>query len=273
MIYYCYIVLCSIFFIYLVTKYKTTKILNKEIIVTAASSSHELSLIQFLYNCFKSDKNIIIVVWDLGFSRMFKKKFSYILKKSNNIIYRKFNYSLYPTYFNINKRKGEYAWKPIIINITYYMMQRTILWLDSGCVITNKLNKVFHDIRKYHCWSIYSCGNISRWTHIGMIKYYNITTNITTRRTCNGALVGFKWNSNISKTILNEWVDCALTKECIAPNGSNRINHRQDQSALSILLYKYNIFSNCPFNIYNIRTHRDLQNITTANIMMKLIVK
>lgn len=263
------ILLILIFIFTLLYSYILFNIPQKNIIVTGASESHELSIIQFIYYCMKNNNNIIIVVWDLGFSKIFKRKFSYILSKRNNIIYMKFNYTLYPSYFYINNNKGQYAWKPIIINITYHIMKRTILWLDSGCIVTKKLYKVFTDINKYHCWSIYSSGNISIWTHKGMIKYFNISTNITSKRICSGGVVGFKWNSKKSRVILDQWVSCAYDKNCIAPNGSSRVNHRQDQSALSILLYKYNVFANCPFNIYNIRTHKDLHNKTVATIMIK----
>jgi hypothetical protein len=29
--------------------------------------------------------------------------------------------------------------------------------------------------------------------------------------------------------------ECSITKQCIAPNGSNRFNHRQDQLVLTML--------------------------------------
>lgn len=190
---------------------------------------------------------------------------------NKHISYKYFNYSLYPSYFKINKNKGEYAWKPIIIRTTYYMMRRTILWMDAGCIITNKLDKVFYDINKYQCWSIYSCGNISSWTHSGMIKYLNVSKSMLHKKVCAGGLVGFKWNSLLSTIILKEWVSCAYHKECIAPKGSNRKNHRQDQSALTILLYKYNVFEICPYNTYNIYTHKDLLNATVASFFYKEI--
>jgi len=33
--------------------------------------------------------------------------------------------------------------------------------------------------------------------------------------------------------------ECALRRECIAPEGSDRSNHRQDQAVLTILYCKY----------------------------------
>lgn len=218
------------------------------------------------------NKNIYILIWDLGFSKNFLNILRRISKIKNNIEILYFNFSLYPSYININRNKGEYAWKPLIISQSYYRMRRSILWLDAGCIVLHSLKNVFYDIEKYHSWSIYSCCNISTWTHIGMIKYFNVSTNITKRKNCAGGLVGFKWNSYLSINILKEWVSCAMHKECIAPYGSNRKNHRQDQSALSILLYKYNVFDICPYNTYHIRTNCDIFNYTKAFSFIKYII-
>lgn len=249
----------------------TNHISYKYVVVTGASSSHELSIIQFLYYCLLYNKYINILIWDLGFTKKFRETLKSIIIINKNIELMYLNFSLYPSYFNIKINKGEYAWKPLIISLSYNKMRRTILWLDSGCIVLRSLESVFHDIEKYSCWSIYSCSNISTWTHFGMINYFNISTDITKKKNCAGGLVGFKWNSQLSITILNEWVRCAYHKECISPKGSNRSNDRQDQSALSILIYKYNVFDSCPNNIYYIRTNCDLSNITKANELIKYL--
>lgn len=65
--------------------------------------------------------------------------------------------------------------------------------------------------------------------------------------------------------MLNDWRDCALEKECISPEGSNRTNHRQDQSVLSILAHLNSLGKSCrpKFEMYGmkasvfIKTHRD----------------
>lgn len=255
----------------LIVIYHNNLLIVKYVLVTGASSSHELSLIQFLYFTILYNSNIKIVVWDLGFSNGFKKLLSKIYKKNRNIIYQWFNFSQYPKYFDINKNKGEYAWKSIIINISFYRMKQTLLWLDAGCIVLKSLNRVYLDIEKYHVWSIFSCGNISRWTHISTIKYFNASNKVAGKKTCSGGLVGFKWNSKVSHKLLKEWVDCSFHRECIAPNGSNRMNHRQDQSALSILIYKYNLFERCPYNTYNIRTNRDINNYSKIVKLIKLL--
>jgi hypothetical protein len=49
----------------------------------------------------------------------------------------------------------------------------------------------------------------------------------------NGAVVAF--DTKKTQHIIDEWYSCALNKDCIAPVGSNRSNHRQDQAILTYL--------------------------------------
>ena len=40
----------------------------------------------------------------------------------------------------------------------------------------------------------------------------------------------------IYRDVVRPWRQCALVRDCIAPEGSNKTNHRQDQTALSVLV-------------------------------------
>ena len=53
---------------------------------------------------------------------------------------------------------------------------------------------------------------------------------------CNGALIGFTKDGAAYNMVLKPWVQCAVDPKCIIPKGSSRMNHRQDQSALSVLV-------------------------------------
>lgn len=55
---------------------------------------------------------------------------------------------------------------------------------------------------------------------------------------CNGVIVGFYWkNKEIHEEVLLHWNNCSMTCECIDLKGSSRINYRQDQAALRIIMY------------------------------------
>lgn len=55
----------------------------------------------------------------------------------------------------------------------------------------------------------------------------------------NGAIMGFHINHPAIRSFINEFARCAQIKECIAPEGSNRTNHRQDQSVFTIMYYRF----------------------------------
>jgi arginyl-tRNA--protein-N-Asp/Glu arginylyltransferase len=59
---------------------------------------------------------------------------------------------------------------------------------------------------------------------------------------------------------LEKFNECASTKECIAPVGSSRANHRQDQAVFTILYYKFMMTHPSYTNIksyFGINIHRD----------------
>ena len=107
---------------------------QKLIIVTGSDSSHFKSLLQLLESLKIHEKKTKIIIFDLGITQTEKE----ILKKQHpEYELRKFNYSHYPSYFNIKINAGEYAWKPVIINDVLNEFKTAVCWLDGG----NKLIK------------------------------------------------------------------------------------------------------------------------------------
>ena len=48
-------------------------------------------------------------------------------------------------------------------------------------------------------------------------------------------IIGIKDNE-LLKSLILDWRNYSLNKDCIAPSGSSRLNHRQDQSIFQILI-------------------------------------
>ena len=85
------------------------------IFITACSQNHSKSMIQFLYSLHNNSGQIFkCYVYDLGdLTNEYKQN---LLNVFPNIVLKIFDYSKYPSYFNIQIKAGEYAWKPNIIN-------------------------------------------------------------------------------------------------------------------------------------------------------------
>jgi len=56
----------------------------------------------------------------------------------------------------------------------------------------------------------------------------------------NTAVMGFNRESLYCMQLIWEWKQLSQLCDLISPNGSNRQNHRQDQSLISLIYYFYN---------------------------------
>lgn len=242
---------------------RTQICIKKRILVTGSSSNHFHLLLLMLYTVYKYEKDICFVVWDLGLLKVQKKKFYSlygILKRNRKdiiLINNIFNYSSYPSFFNIRINAGQYAWKPIIISTTYYTYKKPLLWLDAGCNIIGSLQKIYNEIVKYKVWSIGAGRDVKRYTHLKTLEYLNASKSIWSNIMCAGGVVGLYYPDLLIDQLLKKYVSCSLEKECISPNNSNRNNHRQDQSVFTILLYQFNFSCYRGSNKYNFSTHFD----------------
>ena len=102
-----------------------------------------------------------------------------------------------------------------------------------------------------------SSGTVREWTHKGMLKAMPPTEEFLDKPNRKGGVVLFDTRRAGVLKLLQCWTDCALDKNCIAPEGSSRKNHRQDQAALTILVYQSE-FANVEAKLPEIRTHQDL---------------
>ena len=215
------------------------------ILITGASNNHYYTLIEFLKSIIKHiDLKInTVVVYNLGIDDKrwndLKNKFSSSsLKGLDTFIFKHFDYSKYPKWFDININAGEYAWKPAIIYETFLEYNNElIIWMDSGNLILDNLDKLKYLLDNDYIHSGITSGTIKDWTHIKTIEFMKPIDLSKVNR--NGACIGFNCKISWVRDFITEFYKHAINKDCIAPVGSSRLNHRQDQSIFTILFYKY----------------------------------
>jgi hypothetical protein len=209
-------------------------------IVTGASQNHRKTLKQFIdsfLRFYRNDDSVLLVVYDLGIDDFVSLKTEYEMVK--NIVYDYFDFGVYPTYFDINVNAGEYAWKPVILHNVCEKFGGKVVWMDSGNVIHCRLDQLYQflDVNGIHTGL--TSGTITDWTHPKTLTYMNCEKEHLMLQNRNGACVGVNYDIDWVKDFVKEWKDNALDKNCIAPDGSSRANHRQDQAVLSVMFYRY----------------------------------
>jgi hypothetical protein len=207
-------------------------------IVTACSQNHLKSLIQFLISTSNIKIPFNCYVYDLGID---KEKFDNIKIAFPKFTYRTFDYSKYPDYFNIKINAGEYAWKPVIIEEVSKESDDILIWFDSGNKIVKPLDKLCKIIMKQDIYSPISSDNVKKWTHPLTLEYIGIDkkSKILEKSNRNGAALGFNLKRKEIRTFIDTYSRVSQDKDCIAPIGSSRLNHRQDQSVFTLLYYQF----------------------------------
>ncbi|KAL0076229.1 hypothetical protein J3Q64DRAFT_1703579 [Phycomyces blakesleeanus] len=238
-------------------------------IITGSSANHLCALENFLYALNKLRPELDpsefprIAVYNIGMNRTQLPVLDQL--QSNGLIddVVTLDYYKYPRFWDVAINAGEYAWKTGIVHEARIRYGGTLIWLDAGNIVTTDFLRYIPSIVRQSggFWSPRSSYMMARWTHPGMYKYYDASPEEYARNiNCNGAAIGFDTtNQTIVDTIMEPWYECGLVKNCIAPAGSSRINHRQDQAALTFLAYRSgHSCKRIPSRYHNLQVHRDV---------------
>lgn len=203
------------------------------ILVTGADYTHAQSLRQFLASVRRFEPGIRTIVYDLGLT--FVQRWRTRLKFPH-MEFRRFAYENFPPHFNIRVQAGQYAWKPAIMFSVLQEAREPICWMDAGNVLTEPLTAVRAAVDKHGFYSPSSRGTIFEWTHPKMLAHFSVDEAWgLDKANLNGACVALDPACQAAQDLAKKWFEGALDKSCIAPEGSDSSNHRQDQAMLSVL--------------------------------------
>lgn len=224
-------------------------------IVTGADSSHFNSLLQLLASLRRYEPTSDIVVYDLGLTEAERC----LLRAMYPLVdCRVFDYRRWPAYVNIKVNAGEYAWKPIIIADLMDECRGRLLWLDAGCAITQPLYRIRNVLARVGLYTPHSCATVGAMTHPSTLAYMSANEEMLARRQVAGTVVAVDHGVPEARQLIRRWKELALVKECIAPTGSDRSNHRQDQAVLSVLVYQSSFADRMPTGYLGFKTHQDI---------------
>ena len=213
------------------------KINNKEFkIITISDSYFFDALTNLLTSIHKYEPKIEVVIIDIGLN----EKQTVFLKNNFNYKVKKFNFDKFPLFFkdyDLDGKLGSYAWKAPALFDEFYESKKNIIYLDAGCELRKNLNFLKFIILKNGFYSPESSNNIEYWTHPHTLKIMKAEKSLLRKRNFSSGIVGMVIDKKNQK-IIDEWAKFSRNKDVIAPKGSSRKNHRQDQSILNILVHQ-----------------------------------
>lgn len=224
------------------------------IIVSAADSSHFKSLVQFIKSAIYYERHSKLVIYDLGLT---EEQADFVKNNLPQVVLRVFDYNKYPSFLSIKIDAGKFAWKPVILYDVLNDFKCSTIWLDAGCLITQPLYRIRDVINKRGFYSPTASGTIQEWTHPKTIEYLNVHQDLLNKRILAGGIVAVDFNCSQALRLVEKWKECALVKECTAPKGYNRDNHRA-QSIMTILAYQFGIAQKLPQRYLGVKIHQDI---------------
>ena len=215
------------------------------IVVTAASSNHFGPLLYLLRSlrAFRAR----VECYDIGLTPAEVSA----LPRWDGFLYHKFDGAAHPPHMNVAINAGEYAWKPVIVADVVDRVRAAghtddVLWADAGTYF-DTLEPMADRIRASRgLWLRRSSGTMGQWTHPLMFAYLGAdAAEYREQPNADATLVGFATGSgsaeardSVYRDVVQPWTACAIARDCIAPEGSSRRNHRQDQAVLSYLVHR-----------------------------------
>lgn len=196
----------------------------------------------------------IVHFYDLGLNEDHRRHIENLASASPLQLYiHTFDFDKYPDWVHISKNAGQWAWKPqcikdVMDNYIENPNNSIIMWNDSCNVFINDLTDIINIVMHHSIYSPISSGSVKKWTHPDTIRYFQLEV-ISDLAMRNAAISAYYLGHPFVKKFINDYAKYCLLKNCIYPEGSNRQNHRQDQSVLTCLYYIY--YLNYKFKIVN----------------------
>ena len=209
------------------------------VIVTGANDKYFKALENFAGSVLYWGPQYPLVVYNLGLA---KKQLSKV-RTWPNLLALKWSDGIptsYPDHVRTNLKN--FAWKPIIINETVHEY-KSIFWLDSGATFVGPIDRIEYIIHQHGLFLSQGQDNpMYNLSHPLTYQWFGRNKEIFGWRPhYAGGIQGHVYPSRYIDTIVVPNAVCALDESCIAPAGSTLMNHRYDQTSLSILAHQEHV--------------------------------
>lgn len=207
-------------------------------IVTAANHLYYKSFCQLMYSYHRAKEyqNSNVIFFNLGLDQDQADKIIH-QKESifKNVEYRVFPFDEYPEF--VQPQYMTWAWKPIIIDKVLNEKKGNIFWMDSANQILKNLKPLWKVIQETGSY-IPLCGTglLTEFTMQQTLDGIGVPKSQYQSRNRAGNTCAFSFHNKDALKLVKEWKNLCLIKEYVLPDGSNRSNHRGDQSILSSLI-------------------------------------
>ena len=233
---------------------------DKIALITAFDTSHYQSGIQLISSLRENTSNRDIFVFNLGLNEEQLKR---IQVDFPSVTVCDFQFDQFPAFFDIKRNAGQYAWKASIISSFLDKDYEHLIWLDAGDKLIGDIFNIQKLIEKFGFFAVPTSNSIVELTHIRSILRLGIDIETCNQLQLSAAFIGFCLKQKHVLKLIKDWAFYSSLEDVISPAGSNRSNHRQDQSLFNLLVVQNPTLSNISREILARRYSADLHKVLT----------
>lgn len=129
-----------------------------------------------------------------------------------------------------------FAWKPIAIAEADVPSGEFLLWFDSGTIFHARLDRMIDAVRSSGVYSLAGQTALGDCCDERTLQALGVVQADRREPYRAGGVLGFDPAKRTVRAVLQRWRQCALDRQCIAPEGLDRRVHRFDQAILTAIL-------------------------------------
>jgi len=224
------------------------------VIVTGASTSMFDRAVNLVGSIHHWAPAVPVVFYDLGLSTAQVED----VRTWENVDYRKFAFNEHAAHMRVDEKltqngtKGAYSWRaPILVEVLE--QHQCMLWLDAGLEIRSDLSVVIgHIAVDGNFFVTNGWPSPNRFTHPAVVEWHGLKekdfflpdptgTGMRNEIEACGGIQGYRRGSLAHREVLSGYYICLMDPTCIAPPNASKMNFRQDQTVLNVVLASYRL--------------------------------
>lgn len=204
-------------------------------ILSAADENFKRTLWQYLHSAERQGiaQTFDWVVYDLG---LLPASLERLRVQFPWCIFKRFDFESSAPHIAI--RRGNYAWKPLIVAIESLDHFGVLFWFDCATVFATDLNRLADKVRQASIWYLRGNATLAERSDHRSLAAMGIPAEVLHQQEIVSGAIGFLTSDKAIRELIVRWKTFAEREEVIDPQPRQMTTHKYDQALLGGLILK-----------------------------------
>jgi hypothetical protein len=215
-------------------------------VATAAEKNYFPQVLNFIGSVHYWEPLMMVTVYDMGFTPEQRAN----LTRLSNVSLRRLPLERLPPHF---AQFSTYAFKPFLfLDALRHFPEPCLLWQDAGQEFRSDIASIRRVLETKGFFLVKTnWQHPTQFTHPSHLVFFNLSPRRYAMATADmkanpeyaglweaaGGIIGATRSPHFLARVIMPWAACTFYRSCVSPEGTDRTDDRQDQTALNLILY------------------------------------